>query len=176
MRPLSWQSRLLNITGEFGVISIYLKFLDRNASNAGQGLNPWKDGTILVKRMIEKYAKKLRRIEDVEGLTVFIDTNPAFSVTFFLHIFFQSRQYSWHAPLEKTLMILFLFYIQISRHTLSSLSQLQIDWSSHSMQVKAVNVKKEKDLRLISCQELFSLSSSLLHYHYQDIKIDWRLL
>jgi len=52
---------------------------NRNAGNSGQGLNPWKDGTILVKRMIEKYAKKLRRIEDVEGLTVFIDTNPAFS-------------------------------------------------------------------------------------------------
>merc|ERR1719471_2417797 len=40
---------------------------NRNASNAGQGLNPWKDGTILVKRMIEKYAKKLRKSESVEG-------------------------------------------------------------------------------------------------------------
>ena len=96
----------MNITGKFSVSSLYLKFLDRNAGNSGQGLNPWKDGTILVKRMIEKYAKKLRRIEDVEGLTVFIDTNPAFSVTFFLHIFFlsfQSRQYFWHAPLEKNI-------------------------------------------------------------------------
>jgi len=40
---------------------------------------PWKDGTILIKRMIEKYAKKLAK-EEVEQLTVFIDTNPAFSV------------------------------------------------------------------------------------------------
>ena len=73
----------------------------------------------MVKRMIEKYAKKLRRIEDVEGLTVFIDTNPAFSVTFFLHIFFfQSRQYSWHAPLEKNINdSIFVLYPNFQAYT-----------------------------------------------------------
>ena len=44
--------------------------------------NPWKDGTILIKKMIEKYARRLARKENVEGLTVFIDTNSAFSVQF----------------------------------------------------------------------------------------------
>ena len=118
----------MNITGEFGVLSICLKFLDRNASNAGQGLNPWKDGTILVKRMIEKYAKKLRKSENVEKLTVFIDTNPAFSVTFFLHIYVWYNQTNiFDRPFLKNIKDSLLFDIQIFRHTLSSLSQLQID-------------------------------------------------
>ena len=46
--------------------------------------NPWKDGTILIKKMIEKYARRLARGNSAEGLTVFIDTNPAFSVYFFI--------------------------------------------------------------------------------------------
>jgi len=41
---------------------------------------PWMDGTTLIKRMIAKYARKLKKAEGVERLTVFIDTNPAFSV------------------------------------------------------------------------------------------------
>ena len=51
--------------------------------------NPWKDGTILIKKMIEKYARRISRSrpENMEGLTVFIDTNPAFSVISFLDYF-----------------------------------------------------------------------------------------
>ena len=78
--------------------------------------------------MIEKYAKKLRRIEDVEGLTVFIDTNPAFSVTFFLHIYVWYNQTNiFDRPFLKNIKDSLLFDIQIFRHTLSWLSQLQID-------------------------------------------------
>ena len=51
--------------------------MNRNNKSVG---TPWKDGTSLIKKMIERYARKLAREEEVERLTVFIDTNPAFSV------------------------------------------------------------------------------------------------
>ena len=56
--------------------------LSRNKDSVGPYHTPWKDGTVLIKKMIEKYARKLRKEEGVEQLTVFIDTNPAFSVHF----------------------------------------------------------------------------------------------
>merc|ERR1711953_899204 len=42
------------------------------------GRDPWKYGTLIVRKIIEKIAQKCQ--ESGVGLTVFIDTNPAFSV------------------------------------------------------------------------------------------------
>jgi len=60
-------------------LELSIKSVENMRNNKSSG-TPWKDGTVLIKIMIEKYARKLARIEDVEQLTVFIDTNPAFSV------------------------------------------------------------------------------------------------
>jgi len=40
--------------------------------------DPWKEGTLIVRKIIERLSSKYREID--VGLTVFIDTNPAFSV------------------------------------------------------------------------------------------------
>merc|ERR1711953_885927 len=43
------------------------------------GRDPWKHGTLIVRKIIEKIAQKCQEY-GMGGLTVFIDTNPAFSV------------------------------------------------------------------------------------------------
>ena len=92
--------------------------------------NPWKDGTILIKRMIEKYARRLARKENVEGLTVFIDTNPAFSVQFSPILVFHYLSCIYLLPLIP-------FILTIPRRFTQSLPLLrQTGSSSRSIQVE----------------------------------------
>lgn len=51
----------------------------RNKPKISDEDKPWKEGTLLIRSMLDKLAKKYAKL-NVTGLTVFIDTNPAFSV------------------------------------------------------------------------------------------------
>ena len=54
-------------------------YFNRNKPKISIADKPWKEGTLLIRSMIDKLVKKYLQL-GVTGLTVFIDTNPAFSV------------------------------------------------------------------------------------------------